>query len=190
MSPLEKNGRQLIGVMVRCFPLGGTTELRREFEKATFLRRQSFYETLRYCKQQGWLTGGGSPTRHGVSYQLDPAGSWKPPSAGESAGEPPLSRDQLEFLADSQAQQLAELRDQIEYLRDWSSGNANGVAVSNLAQIVSSSTATTRQRLRAAGAILGYKVQDAGVTEFTRRFLESVRAPISPPIIESRLVSC
>jgi len=123
MSPLEKNGRQLIGVMVRCFPLGGTTEeLRREFEKATFLRRQSFYETLRYCKQQGWLTGGGSPTRHGVSYQLDPAGSWKPPSAGESAGEPPLSRDQLEFLADSQAQQLAELRNQIEYLRDWSSG--------------------------------------------------------------------
>jgi hypothetical protein len=39
-----------------CFPFGGSTEeLRRKFEKATFLRRQSFYETLRYCKQQGWL---------------------------------------------------------------------------------------------------------------------------------------
>jgi len=40
----------------------------------------------------------------------------------------------MKFLEISQAQQLAELRDQIEYLRDWSSGNANGVAVSNLAQ--------------------------------------------------------
>jgi hypothetical protein len=32
------------------------------------------------------------------------------------------------------------------------------------------------QRLRAASAVLGYRVQDDGVTEFTKRFLESLCA--------------
>jgi hypothetical protein len=95
-------------------------------------------------------------------------------SIGDLIGE--MDKDQLGYLAGSQTRQIEELQGEVERLRDWSSGsNANGVAVSNLAQIVSdSTTASTRQRLRAAAAVLGYKVQDAGIIEFAKRFLESL----------------
>jgi hypothetical protein len=43
-----------------------------------------------------------------------------------------------------------------------------------LLKIVADNGATTRQRIKAAAAILGYKVQDEGVVEFTKRFLQSV----------------
>jgi hypothetical protein len=91
-----------------------------------------------------------------------------------------LDDDRLVYLADLQAVPLEELPD--EGLSDWSSGsNANGVAVSNLAQIVNDNTVNMRQRIKAAGAILGYKVQDNGVTEFVKRFLESVCANVDIP---------
>jgi len=92
-----------------------------------------------------------------------------------------MDKDQLEYLAGSQAVQIEDLQGQVEDLRDWSSGGANGVAVSNLAQIVSNSAASTRQRLRAAAVVLGYKVQDAAVTEFAKRFLESLCANADIP---------
>lgn len=88
-----------------------------------------------------------------------------------------LENDRLVYVADPQAVQLEELPDEVEDLCDWSS-NANGVAVANLAQIVSDSTASTRQRLRAAAALLGYKVADAGVLELTTGFLESLCANV------------
>ena len=50
------------------------------------------------------------------------------------------------------------------------------IALSSLVRIVSDSTASTRQRIKAAAAVLGYKVQDAGVTEFVKGFLGSVCA--------------
>src|SRR5262249_9946919 len=82
--------------------------------------------------------------------------------------------------ANSQTQQIEELQGEVEQLRDWSNGsNANGeanVALSSLIRIVSDSTASTRQRIRAAAAVLGYKVHDDGVTEFVTRFLGSVCA--------------
>jgi hypothetical protein len=102
-----------------------------------------------------------------------------PKSIGEFLGE--MDKDQLEYLAGSQAVQIEDLQGQVEDLRDWSSGGANGVAVSNLAQIVSNSAASTRQRLRAAAVVLGYKVQDAAVTEFAKRFLESLCANADIP---------
>jgi hypothetical protein len=92
-----------------------------------------------------------------------------------------LEKDRLEYLVDSQAVQIEDLQGQVEDLRDWSSGGANGVAVSNLAQIVSNSSASTRQRLRAAAVVLAYKVQDAAVTEFSKRFLESLCANVDIP---------
>jgi AraC-like DNA-binding protein len=74
---------------------------------------------------------------------------------------------------------LEELPDEVE--PDWSNGGgANGanVAVSSLVRIVGDSAASTRQRIRAAAAVLGYKVQDDAVTEFVKRFLESVCASV------------
>jgi hypothetical protein len=47
---------------------------------------------------------------------------------------------------------------------------------------VSDSTASLRQRLKAASIILGYRVQDADVTAFTKRFLESTCANVDVPI--------
>jgi len=78
---------------------------------------------------------------------------------------------------DSQAGQIEGLQGEVERLLDWSSGidaNGAGVAVSSLVRIVGDSTASTRQRLKAAGAILSYRVQDDGVAEFTKGFLRSV----------------
>jgi len=181
MSPIEKNARRLVGVLVQHFPAGATCEdLRRQFEKDTSLNRQSFYNALRYAKEQRqrWIVGGGS---HQL-YTLNSDNSWKPPptkSIGELFGE--MDKDQLEYLAGSQAVQIEDLQDQVESLRDWSSGGVNGVAVSNLAQIVSNSAASTRQRLRAAAVILGYRVQDAAITEFAKRFLESLCANADIP---------
>jgi hypothetical protein len=176
-TPLEANARLLIGVLARHFPsTGGTSEdLRRRFEKTTLLARQSFYNALRYAKQQGWIVGGG-PHR---LYTLNPDNRWKEPSTA-SIGER-LEKDRLEYLVDSQADQIEDLQGEVESLRDWSSGGANGVAVSNLAQIVSDSAASTRQRLRASAVILGYRVQDAAVIAFTKGFLESLCANADIP---------
>jgi hypothetical protein len=90
-----------------------------------------------------------------------------------------LEKDQLEYLAHSQTRQIAELQGEVERLRDWSSGGANGetnVALSSLVRIVGDSAVSPRQRLRAAAAVLGYEVLDAGVLEFVKRFLESLCA--------------
>jgi hypothetical protein len=174
MLPIEKNARKLVGVMIQHFPNGGTSEdLRKGFEQHTGLVLQSFYNALKYVKQQGWLVGGG----RGQPYILSPDGSWKEPdiaSIGASIG---VSRDkdQLEYLVGTQTRQIEGLKDEVERLRDFSSG-ANGadVAVSTLVQIVSDSSASPRQRIKAAGTILGYRVQDDEVIEFVKGFLQSV----------------
>ena len=87
-----------------------------------------------------------------------------------------LERDRLAHVNDLQTRQIGELQTELERLRDWSSGNANGVALSNLLQIVSDGAASVRQKLKAAAAILGFKVEDPGIIEFTKRFLESLCA--------------
>jgi hypothetical protein len=183
-TPLEANARLLIGVLAKHFPTGATCEdLRRRFEKNTSLARQSFYNALRYAKEQGWFVGGGM---HRL-YSLNPDGTWKEPpvSVGAPVGEQleaaKRNNDRLEYLMDLQEGRIEGLQGEVEYLRDWSSGGVNGVAVSNLAQIVSDSTASLRQRLKAAAVVLGYRVQDADVIAFTKRFLESLCANADIP---------
>jgi hypothetical protein len=88
-----------------------------------------------------------------------------------------MDDDRLVYSVGPQAVPFEDLPD--EDLSDRSSGgNANGVAVSNLAQIMNDNTANMRQRIRAAATILGYKVRDDGVTEIAKRFLESVCANV------------
>ena len=174
MTPLEKNARRLVGLLVQTFPTGATCEdLRRQFEKDTSLVRHSFYNALNYAKEQCWIVGGGRDQ----PYNLNGDGSWREPitSIGEK-----LEKDQLEYLVDSQTQQIEELQGEVERLRDWSTGNgANGdanIALSSLVRIVGDSDASTRQRIKAAAAILGYKVHDDGVIGFVKGFLGSVCA--------------
>jgi hypothetical protein len=168
--------------MVRHFPNGAKSEdLRRQYERDTSLVRQSFYNALSYVKTQGWFVR----EEGNRLYHLNSNGSWKEPV--ESIGDIrrlektqleklQLDNDRLEYLTNSQTQQIEELQSEVEGLRDWSNGGVNGVAVSNLAQIVGNSAASTRQRIKACGAILAYKVHDDAVTEFVKRFLETVCA--------------
>jgi hypothetical protein len=110
---------------------------------------------------------------------LNPDGCWKKP-ARSSVGEI-LEQHRLEHIVSSQTTRIEELQGEVQRLLDWSSGaNGANVAVSNLVRIVGDSTATTRQRLRAAAAVLGYKTPDDGVTEFVKRFLESAASADIP----------
>ena len=171
ISPIvtEQNARALVDMMVQYFPDGATSEdLRIRFEQVTTLKRQAFYDTLRYVKHRRWVTGGGK----GVLYRLSNDGSWKPPQT--SAGEI-LERDQLEHTVNLQNERIGELEEKIEYLRDWSSGDDNetGVAIPSLIKIITDRASTVRQRLKAAETILNYRVSDSGVVEFTKKFLQS-----------------
>jgi hypothetical protein len=172
----ETNARRLVAVLLQHFPIGGTSEdLRKQFEIATGLVNQSFYNALKHAKQQKWLIGGG----RGQPYCLSPDGSWKEPdiaSIGESIG---VSRDksELEYLVGTQTRQIGELQDKVERLLDWKGGDdVNGVALPSLVRIVGDGSASTRQRIKAAAAVLAYKTQDTAVIEFVKRFLGSVCA--------------
>ena len=171
ISPIvtERNARCLINIMAESFPCGATSrDLLIRFEEVTGLKRQMYYDTLAYVKYRRWVVGGG----HSKLYQLNSDQSWKPTQAST---EQILEKDRLEYLADTRAQQIGELQDEVARLRDFSGGASGAdVAVSTLVQIVSDSSASTRQRIKAAGAILGYRVQDDGVIEFVKGFLQSV----------------
>jgi hypothetical protein len=154
-------------------------DLRRQFEKDASLRRQSFYNALHHAKGQGWIVGGGSPHNQNQLYTLNPDGSWKElASNGEGIGEAVgLDKDRLEYLVESRTQQIDELQSEIERLRDWSGGddaNGSGVAIPSLIRIITDSASTVRQKLKGAETILNYRVEDASVVEFTKKFLQSV----------------
>ena len=164
----ERNARRLIDVLAQ-FPGGATSEeLRIRFEEVTTLKRQTFYDTLNYVKYRRWFVGGGGSNK---PYQLNPDCSWKPPptSVGQA-----VEKDRTQYLVELQTQQIAELQDEVERLLDFTNGDGTNVALASLVRIVGDSAATERQRIKAAGAVLGYKVPDDSAVEFTKRYLESV----------------
>jgi hypothetical protein len=157
-------------VLAKHFPVGATSEdLRIRFEKDAFLGRQSFFNALRYAKQQGWLVGGGWRDQ---LYNLNSDGSWREPpvSIGDELERAKRETTRLECVAGSQAEQIEALEGEVQSLRDFASGT-NGVAVEHLTKIISDSTTTVRQKLRAAAVVLGYKV-DSNIAEFVKAFLE------------------
>jgi hypothetical protein len=178
MTPIEKNARWLVGVMVKHFPNGATSEdLRRQFEKDTTLVRQSFYNALRLVKERGWFVREGGDRL----YHLNGDGSWREPTAsiGEQLEKERLEKDRLEYLTNSQDRHIGELQGELEKLRDWTGSDAPGeanVALASLIRIVGSNDASTRQRLKASSAILSYETREGGVTAFVKRFLESLCA--------------
>jgi hypothetical protein len=164
----ERNARRLIDVLAQ-FPGGATSEeLRIRFEEVTTLKRQTFYDTLNYVKYRRWFVGGGGSNK---PYQLNPDCSWKPPPTSVGRA---VEKDRMQYLVESQTQQIAELQDEVERLLDFTNGDGTNVALASLVRIVGDSAATERQRLKAAGAVLGYKVHDDSAAEFTKRYLQSV----------------
>jgi hypothetical protein len=164
----EPNARRLVGVLSEFRGGANCGDLLQKFREITGLRHATFFDALKHAKAKGWIVSDGR------IYVLDPAGSWKTPvpSIEEQLEHSKRQNDRLEFVAGSRLEQIDQLRDQLDDLRDWASGT-NGVALGSLVRIVGDSSATVRQRLRAAGAVLAYKV-DPDVSAFTKRFLESV----------------
>jgi hypothetical protein len=71
---IERNGRRLVEIMVRCFPVGATTEVLREhFERETGVKRQTFYSALSWVKVKRWVVGGGE---YGVPNNLNSDKCW------------------------------------------------------------------------------------------------------------------
>ena len=151
MLPIERSALRLVGVLAHNFPEGATSdELRGQFKgEDNSFPPATFHAALRYAKERHW-----------VVFRL--------------------TGDRLVYWADLQATSPQESPDEVEVLPDLGSGSdADGganVALSSLVRIVGDSAASLRQRLRAAAAVLAYKVQDAAVIEFVRRFLESLCA--------------
>jgi hypothetical protein len=79
----------------------------------------------------------------------------------------------LEYLVDTQAGEIQELRDQLEDLRDWTDSGTNSTAVASLLEILTDASTTVRQKLRASNVILSYKVEPR-IGAFVKAFLESV----------------
>jgi hypothetical protein len=74
ITALERHAQHLIEIMVRCFPLGVTTEvLRDQFELETELNRQTFYDVLKWVRAKGWIVGGGE---HSMPNNLNPNKCW------------------------------------------------------------------------------------------------------------------
>jgi len=82
--------------------------------------------------------------------------------------------EQFKHVVSLQTAQIEELQDENRRLLDGIAGD--NVAVSALVPIVADNAVATPRRIRAAAAVLGYKVSDVGTIEFVRRFLESVCA--------------
>jgi hypothetical protein len=82
---------------------------------------------------------------------------------------------QLEYLLSSQVERTEQLQSEVDALRDLASGT-NGIALENLIKIVTDTTASPRQRLKAASVVLGYRVQDPTVSELAKRYLETLCA--------------
>ena len=155
------------------FPDGARSEdLRIRFEQITGLRRQSYYDSLDYCKRHHWLVGGGKA----VPYQLNPDLSWKLP---QTPAEEMLDRDRLAHVVNTQAAELEGLRGEIARFSD---ANGAGVAVGALVKIVGDGNATPRQRIKAASTILGYRTQDDDVVQLAKKFLQSVCTDIGVAI--------
>ena len=105
VSPAEKNAKLLIGVLVRCFPLGATSgDLRVRFEDEVSLRNASFYAALRWCKDRQWIVGGGKDRL----YQLNSNGDWKE-ALRLSFVEEGLERDRLECVVELQTERIERL---------------------------------------------------------------------------------
>jgi hypothetical protein len=171
IDPAERNARSLINILAQ-YSNGITCEdLNQEFQRVTKLRHASFYNALKLCRQMGWVTGGGGQDE---LYFLDPSGSWKqpPPSVGEVLEQNRREKAGLECLLSSQAGEIQDLRDEVRDLRDWSSGGGSN-AVTHLVNVLTDREATTRQKIKAASIILGYRA-DPDVAAFTRRYLEDV----------------
>ena len=99
--------------------------------------------------------------------ELSPNGSWKEePAASIGEGGIGVGLDK-----DLQTQRIGELN------INWSSiGDADGVgvAIPSLIRVITDNSSTTRQKLKSADTILNYRVEDASVVEFTKKFLQSI----------------
>ena len=103
MPPIEKNIRQLIGVLAEFFPAGSNCgDLRLKFREIANRKHATFYECLRLAKTRRWIV------TDGRIYSLNPDGCWrdcfKPYPIGEE-----LERHQFEHVLTQRAEKIERL---------------------------------------------------------------------------------
>jgi hypothetical protein len=160
---IERNARKLVGIIAEFLPTGGTcNDLLLAFQKHTNRERQTFFNCLAYSKTNHWIVADG-----GI-YTLNPDGCWRNSLNPHPIGEK-MERDQLQHVLGMKEERIGELERQIEGIADNGS-----VAVSSLVRIVGDASVAVRRRLKAAAAILGFKVDDESIVAFAVNYLESV----------------
>jgi hypothetical protein len=168
-SHAERNARKLVGIIAEFLPTGGTcSDLLSAFQKHTNRERQTFFNCLAYSKANHWIVADG-----GI-YTLNPNGSWREPPKPRTTGVeigPELERHQYKHVLELKAERISELEQQIEGIADNGS-----VAVSSLVRIVGDTSVAVRRRLKAAAAILSFKVDDESIVAFAVNYLESICA--------------
>jgi hypothetical protein len=171
VTPIERNTKQLIGVLAEYFPSGSNCgDLRLKFQEIAKRKHATFYTCLHFAKANQWIV------TDGRIYSLNPNGSWrdcfKPYPNREE-----LERQQLEHVLMERTERIEKL--EVVNRRLTSSrkaiiaGEAAGAAIGALVVIMSDSTLPIRKRLEAAEGLLAYKTpQD--VAESAKVFLTSI----------------
>jgi|SRR6516165_9996301 hypothetical protein len=171
MTPIEKNTRQLIGVLAEFFPSGSSCgDLREKFQKIADRGHATFYSCLQLAKANCWIVSDGR------IYSLNSNGSWrdslKPPLIGEE-----LERHQFEHVLTSRTEQIKKLEATNRRLtssrKAIAAGEAAGPAIGALVSIMSDPTIPTRGRVQAAEQLLAYKTPQ-NVAESAKVFLASI----------------
>jgi hypothetical protein len=167
MTPIEKNTRQLIGVLAEFFPSGSSCgDLREKFQKIADRGHATFYSCLHLAKANGWIVADGR------IYSLNPDGCWRPPPIGEG-----LERHQFEHVLSLRTERIEKLEAANRRLTDSqkaiAAGEAASTAIGALVVIMSDSTLPIRSRLQAAENLLAYKTPPE-IAESAKLFLASI----------------
>jgi hypothetical protein len=114
--------------------------------------------------------GGGQKPSLQPKSKLNGDGCWRNSLNPHPIGEK-LERDQLQHVLDMKEERIVELERQIVGIAD-----SGSVAVSALVRVIGDVSVTARRKLRAASAILSFKVEDESVTAFAVNYLETICA--------------
>jgi hypothetical protein len=171
ITPIERNTKQLIGVLAEFFPAGSNCQdLRLKFQEIAKRKHATFYTCLHFAKTNGWIVSDGR------IYSLNSDGSWrdcfKPCPIGEQ-----LERHQFEHILTQRTERIEKLEATNRRLTSSRkaiiAGEAAGAAIGALVVIMSDVTLPIRRRLQAATGLLEYKTpQD--VAESAKVFLTSI----------------
>jgi hypothetical protein len=170
---IEKNARELVGVLAEFFPAGADCEdLRLKFQKIANCKHATFYSCLRFAKDNRWIVA------EGKTYLLNADGCWRTPPNREGIRAPRVwEPDQFEHVLEMRTERIDKLEAANRRLkgarRAIAAGEAAGPAIGALSMIMYDPAVSIRKRIQAAEGLLAYKTPQE-VAESAKRFLASI----------------